>query len=151
MDEIAELVKSESRTGNAYTREYLRQVKRKLEITSDYALAKRLQVSKSAISNYQNGTTAFSDSVCQKVAEILEIDPALVVSFVEVDRHSSASFKELKTRLWIAETVRQALGAGTVHSALFAMLVVLGFITTPPNAEAVVTDLSTSNQSVYYV
>lgn len=46
-----------------------------------------------------------------------------------------------KTRaIW--ERVASRLQAGTVHSALFAMLVVLGFITSPPSAHAAVTDLS---------
>lgn len=152
MDEIGNMVIDHlKKPVNRYTRTYVDRVKQKLQIESDYSLAKHLRVSKSTVSNYQKGLTAFSDQVCERVAEILEENPAMVVALVELDRHSTASAKELETRTFIARAVQAYTQRGAVHSALFAMLVVLGFITTPPSAHAVVTDVSTSNQSVYYV
>lgn len=144
MDEIGKLVKEQLRVGNRHTRNYLDQVKKALNIESDYALAKHLRVSKSTVSNYQKGITAFSDTVCHRVAEILQIEPAMVLALIELDRHAGASEKELATRTWIAKVVMQATASRGVGVTLAALLVALGFITTPPNAEAAVTDAQKS-------
>ncbi|MCM3565895.1 helix-turn-helix domain-containing protein [Hydrogenophaga intermedia] len=150
MDEVGTLVKEQLRVGNRFTRNFLDQVKKALDIESDYALAKHLRVSKSTVSNYQKGITAFSDDVCHRVAEILDIEPAMVLALIELDRHAGASAKELATRTWIARVVMAAAGSKGAGVSLAACLVALGLITTPPNAVAAVTELKPANSSGLY-
>lgn len=151
MDEVGTLVKEQLRVGNRFTRSYIDQVKKALDIESDYALAKHLRVSKSTVSNYQKGITAFSDTVCHRVAEILQVEPAMVLALIELDRHAGADAKELATRTWIARVVMQATGTKGVGVSLAALLVSLGFITTSPNAHATVTAFDAQKSSSLYI
>ncbi|MDL5400743.1 helix-turn-helix domain-containing protein, partial [Escherichia coli] len=56
------------------TTEYLDAVKVKQGIQSDYALAKQLGVSTSAIISYRNGRAALGIETSMKVGQILGID-----------------------------------------------------------------------------
>ena len=68
------------------TLEYCVALKRRLNITSDYELAKRLGVSKTTISNYTTGRRAFDVSIAARVAEMLELDPMKVIADMELER-----------------------------------------------------------------
>lgn len=61
------------------TIEYLAAVKAKRGITSDYALAKELGVSKNAVRNWTSGVCGFNEETCRKVADILEMHPGFVI------------------------------------------------------------------------
>lgn len=67
------------------TVEYLDEVKAKLGISSDYELAKRLQLSKQRISTYRSGGT-FHNAMAARVAEILDLSLAKVIADMELER-----------------------------------------------------------------
>lgn len=79
------------------TIDYLRAVKAQCGISSDYALASRLGVTRSAVSKMQQGETSFSDDVALTVAEILQIHPMEVIAAANAER---AKTPEQKAR-WI--------------------------------------------------
>jgi len=68
------------------TVEYLRAVKARHGISSDYALAAKLGVTRSAVSKMQQGGVAFSDDVALTVAELLEIEPIVVIAAANAER-----------------------------------------------------------------
>lgn len=124
-DEISQAIAAHNARSNAFTKQYMLELKRKLGIESDYALAKALGVSKTTVSNYANGTTAFSARVCHKAAELLEIHPAIVVAAIEVDRHSGAAQKEIDTWTYIHRALQLVKPAAVNLSVAFACAVVI--------------------------
>lgn len=68
------------------TIDYCKAAKKKLGITSDYALAKELKLTRSAISFLVNGHCAMSTTTAAKIAEILELDEIKVIADVELER-----------------------------------------------------------------
>lgn len=68
------------------TIEYLQAVKTRLEITSDYALAARLGITRSAVSKLQQGGVSFSDDVALTIAEILKLNPLVVIAAANAER-----------------------------------------------------------------
>lgn len=68
------------------TTEFLDKAKERLNLPSDYALAKALGVSHSCLSNYRSGRSHLDDEKALKVAELLEVDPAIVVSAAHAER-----------------------------------------------------------------
>ena len=67
------------------TAEYLDEVKTKLHLPSDYALAKYWHVSKQDISQYRSGKRTLGEERAIEVARIIGIDPAftLISSYAE--------------------------------------------------------------------
>jgi transcriptional regulator with XRE-family HTH domain len=70
--------------------EYLAAVKAKLNITSDYALAKALGITRQAASKYARGETVPSALVGFKIAELLGEQPAGVIAELEAERAEKA-------------------------------------------------------------
>ena len=68
------------------TLEYMAACKERLGITSDYALAKKLGLSQTGISNYRTGRSRMDDDVALRVAEILGIDPIVVIAHANAER-----------------------------------------------------------------
>jgi len=68
------------------TLEYLAAVKKRLVIESDYALAARLGVTRSAISKLQQGKGVFGDDVALTVAQILDLNPLIVIAQANAER-----------------------------------------------------------------
>jgi plasmid maintenance system antidote protein VapI len=81
------------------TVEYLRAVKARYGISSDYALAARLGVTRSAVSKMQQGAVAFSDDVALTVAELLDVEPILVIAAANAERAKTAEQKARWTGL----------------------------------------------------
>lgn len=85
------------------TLEYLDAVKAKFGIESDYALAPRIGVTRAAISKYRNKKDHMGDETAIRVAALLELDTALVLAAVHVERARSdterAAWLELFERL----------------------------------------------------
>jgi transcriptional regulator with XRE-family HTH domain len=79
------------------TLEYLQAVKTRLEISSDYALASRLGITRSAVSNFTRGKGVMGDDVALTVAQILDINPLVVIAQANAER---ASTPELRAR-WV--------------------------------------------------
>lgn len=77
------------------TLEYLRAVKSRLGIESDYALASRLGVTRSAVSKLQQGKVVFGDDVALTVAQILDVNPLVVIAQANAER---ASTPEMRNR-----------------------------------------------------
>lgn len=77
------------------TLEYLGAVKSRLGITSDYALAARLGVTRSAVSNFMRGKGVMGDDVALTVAQILDMNPLVVIAQANAER---ASTPEMKAR-----------------------------------------------------
>lgn len=65
--------------------EYLDAVKERLGIVSDYALAARLGITRSAVSKFQKGAV-FGDDVALTVAEILQLHPMEVIAAANAER-----------------------------------------------------------------
>jgi transcriptional regulator with XRE-family HTH domain len=68
------------------TKDYLNAVKRRLGLTSDYAVAKALNLSRKSVSRYMLGHGVPDALAAFRIAAALEIDPAGVVAFMELER-----------------------------------------------------------------
>lgn len=68
------------------TLEYLGAVKARLGIESDYALAQRLGITRSAVSVFMRGKGIFGDDVALAVAQILDIPPIVVIAQANAER-----------------------------------------------------------------
>jgi transcriptional regulator with XRE-family HTH domain len=77
-----------------HTLDYLVAVKKRLGIESDYALASRLGITRSAISKIQQGKGVFGDDVALSVAQILEIEPIIVIAQANAERASTPEGRE---------------------------------------------------------
>lgn len=78
------------------TIEYLDAVKKALNITSDYALAKALGISKQAVSRYYSKGGGFDDDVARKVASYLGLNAGLVM----LDMHQQRAQSPETAALW---------------------------------------------------
>ncbi|MBY0378734.1 MAG: helix-turn-helix domain-containing protein [Gammaproteobacteria bacterium] len=78
------------------TKDYLEKAKESLGITSDYALAPRLGITRSYISALQNGKQHFSDKLCYQIAEITGIHPAIIL----VDTYRQKSETPAQSKVW---------------------------------------------------
>jgi transcriptional regulator with XRE-family HTH domain len=100
------------------TVQYLDAVKRRLGISSDYALAQALDLTKQSISQLRGGAAVMSPTTAARVAAILEIDPLRVIADAELERGSDA-------QLW-----------RRLRDAAAAVLVAIGAALAPTPAEA---------------
>ena len=66
--------------------EYLDEAKEKIGISSDNGISKELKITRSAISNYRSGNYIMDDFTAAKIAEILEIDPIIVIAAANAER-----------------------------------------------------------------
>ncbi len=83
------------------TSAYLDAVKERLNLQSDYALAAKLEESRSRISNYRTGRTEMDGDLIQKVASALGIDPIIVLADVSASRASTGFERDAFKRLAI--------------------------------------------------
>lgn len=68
------------------TNELLDEVKRRHKIGSDYALAKRLGITRSVVSAYRTGKRNLGEDVAVTVADLLDVDPGYVLACMEAER-----------------------------------------------------------------
>lgn len=78
------------------TNEFLDAVKAKHGLSSDYALAHKLGITRQAISKYRNSHGQLEDSLAISVAKLLEIDAAYVVACM----HSERAKREDEKAVW---------------------------------------------------
>jgi len=71
------------------TIEFLDELKSRNGGASDYAIAKILGITHQMVSKYRLGKDCLGDSTAIRVAELLEINPAIVVSAVHAERAKS--------------------------------------------------------------
>lgn len=76
------------------TLEYLQAVKKKLGIESDYALAMRLGITRSAVSHFQRGKGIFGDDVALAVAQILDLNPLVVIAQANAERAATPEMRD---------------------------------------------------------
>ncbi len=81
------------------TNEYLDAVRERLNLSSDYKLAKVLKVHQTTISNYRHGRSAIADDVAVRVAELLQLDPARVLADMAAERSSSDQVRAIWSRV----------------------------------------------------
>lgn len=81
------------------TLEFLDAVKKKHGITSDYALAKVLDVPQSSVSSYRNGRRIIDDDMCLVVAQELGIQPITVIAAANAERAKTPEQKARWTGL----------------------------------------------------
>lgn len=103
------------------TKDYLEAVKAKTGAASDYALAPILGLTKQQISVYRNNKGFLGDETAIKVAEILEIDAAIVAAAVHAERAKSDQEKAMWTSMWeklggVAASLVVALALGSSPS-----------------------------------
>lgn len=96
------------------TDEMLDAAKRKLQITSDYALAKALETSTAKIGQWRTGKRTPDEQACFQIAEILGIEPAAVIAAIRLDREKEPG----KVEFWKRQAARYATSAGVVATLL---------------------------------
>ncbi|HSH72831.1 MAG TPA: hypothetical protein VK974_07215 [Methylophilaceae bacterium] len=76
------------------TIEYLDECKKKLNITSNYALAKHIDVPEQRVHDYYKGRNGPDDYACFKIAECIGIDPAIVIAEIRSETETSEKKRE---------------------------------------------------------
>lgn len=78
------------------TVEYMDEIMRRKRIPSDYALAKVLGVTKQTVSRYRLGLSQFDDAVALRVAELMSVNPGLVL----IDMHAERTKNDEVRSVW---------------------------------------------------
>lgn len=74
--------------------EWMKKIYEKHELTSDYQIAKILQVRPSKVSMYKAESVKYMDTdMCMKVAELLEIDPIKVLTDQAAEKSTKEEFR----------------------------------------------------------
>ena len=95
------------------TRQYVADAKRRLDISSDYALAKALGITKQSVALLASGRSVMNNTTAAKVAEILELEPLQVIADCELERGSSPE-------LWKRIRAAAAIAGAALLYALMA-------------------------------
>jgi len=94
--------------------EYLDAAKQRLNITSDYELAKRFNVGRAAVSEMRTGIRAVPLDVAFRLAITLEMDPAQVVADLESQREKNPE----RRNFWTGFISRAAMVIGVMACTL---------------------------------
>jgi len=76
------------------TVELLDAVRARHGLSSDYQLSKILEIRPTAVSNYRVRRSFLDESVCVKVAKLLELDAGYVLAVVAAERAHSAEIRK---------------------------------------------------------
>jgi transcriptional regulator with XRE-family HTH domain len=76
------------------TAEYLDAAKEKLNVSSDYGLAKRLDISRQAISQYRKNDRAFDNFSCMQIAQATGIRLESIIADMEMMREKDEKRRE---------------------------------------------------------
>lgn len=85
---------------------YLNEVGKLTETGSDYAIAKKLEITRQRVSNYRRGKNPPDRETCEKIGKLLHLDPAVI--YIDVHADSDPFWKKVQ---------------GTIHKATAAALV----------------------------
>lgn len=80
----------------------LERAKAKYGVTSDYALAQKMNLTRSAIYNYQKGVSFFDTRTCVTLSHILGCTPYEIIARTELERAKKAD-NEKHINFWIDE------------------------------------------------
>lgn len=98
--------------------QYLDLLKTALAVDTDYKLGKKLDFSRSRVSNYRTGDTFFDNETCARVAEVLRLDPMEVIADMEMQRAKTPE----KKAFW--QHVIDALTTGPRRTILSVLVLV---------------------------
>lgn len=118
-------------------------VKHVTGVESDYALAKKLGVSKQSVSEYYSGKNVPNEFACLQIAESLGKPLETVIAAVRVE----AEKDETRRSAW--EKYYKRVG-GMAAAVFLAVLLTVTFKVTPADAEAPTLKLSQAHD-LYYV
>jgi predicted transcriptional regulator len=90
-------------------------IKERHRLPSDYALSKLLGVKTQTVSSYRTGRTFFDVEMAFRVAELLELDPAQVIAWIETERAERAA-RAADAARWI-ERAKRLAGVAAVFLA----------------------------------
>lgn len=98
------------------TNEFLDQVKVRYGLKSDYALAGKLGITRSMVSGYRRGKSAFGDEMAVRVADLLELSPGYVLACIEAERSQIPAIR----KAWedLADLVKRHGAAAAVMLAV---------------------------------
>ena len=101
------------------TIEFLDELKARNGGASDYSIAKILGITHQMVSKYRLGKDCLGDSTAIRVAELLEIEPAIIIASVHAERAKSdqekAVWREILEKLGgVAAGVLLTIGAATL-------------------------------------
>jgi predicted transcriptional regulator len=82
------------------TEQYLDAVKDRLDLPSDYALAKALGVTRAAVSSYRVGRSMPDDLVCARIAAVIGVEPMEVIAAINYQRAKSDDARSLWESIW---------------------------------------------------
>lgn len=109
--------------------EYLDAAKARLNITSDYELAKRLELANGSLSGIRSGHRNIPLDVAFRLAITLELDPAQVVADLEAQREKN----EKRRGFWRSFQSRAACTAAVLGITLASLLFAIsGSVQNPP-------------------
>jgi transcriptional regulator with XRE-family HTH domain len=111
------------------TVQYLDAVKKRLDLPSDYAAAKALGVTRSAVSLYRNGKSVFDEATAARAADILGLDPLEVISACKAESAPDAFMRKVWENAWGKAT-------GVASTTALAVVVSAGLLATPSPARS---------------
>lgn len=102
---------------------YLDAVKAQLNLTSDYQLAKALEIPRQSVPGIRSGERAFALDTLYRIAITLQLDPAEVIADLAEQREKNPERREF----WRSFLSRAAYGvAATVGTLALILSVTLG-------------------------
>ena len=95
--------------------ELIEKAKAACGVDSDYALAPKLGLTRAAVSRWRRGVSLPSDETILKLAELLELDPAILLA----DFHARSSENPQVRKEWIRvrDILRECLEKSNVDDA----------------------------------
>ena len=78
------------------TTELLDMLKTMYDLPSDYAIAKKIGLTRASISSIRNRKSFFNDSNAFNIAELLELDPLKVIASCKYERAQKHGEQELE-------------------------------------------------------
>ena len=106
--------------------QYLDEIKARYGLPSDYAVAKLLKISPANVTGYRKGKSGFDDERALIVAELLEIDPVIVL----------ADMNAMRTKCPAARDVWERVARSTAAAVFAVFLAVFVFAGVPSPAQA---------------
>lgn len=92
------------------TADFIQEIKVKYDLKSNYAVAKLLDQTDTAIARWSKGKSTFSDESAIHVAKLLDLDPAYVVACVHAERAKPSEEKKLWERIAAMMQTKEAAG-----------------------------------------
>lgn len=126
------------------TSQFIEDLKAKHGLKSNYAVAKFLGQTDTAVARWAHGKGSFSDETAMQFADLLEIDPAYVVACMHAERA-----KEVKERkLW--ERIAN-LSIGVTAALLVVWMLPIAGVSIGDSGIVALPSAAEGESSVYYV